>query len=198
MKVRSCFYFILLFICCSFLQSSISFPAFAQIAQAPESASPKDDGQWTMPSKDFANTRYSELDEINAQNVKNLKVAFTVSSGTMSGQESAPIVVGDTLYFVTGFPNILFAISLPDGAIKWRYEPNPDASAQGETCCEAVNRGPIYADGTIYYNTVDDQTVAVDAKTGEKKWQVKIGDFTKGEAMTGSPFVVRDKVFVGN
>src|SRR4051812_40775552 len=65
----------------------------AEIAKAPDAASPKDDGQWTMPSKDFANTRYSELNEINAKNVKDLKVAFAVSTGTMAGQESAPIVV---------------------------------------------------------------------------------------------------------
>ncbi|MDD5460072.1 MAG: hypothetical protein PHG00_00305 [Methylococcales bacterium] len=84
-----------------------------------------------MPSKDFANTRFSELKEINAGNVKDLKVAFTLFTGTMAGQESAPIVVGDTLYFVTPYPNILFAIDLskPGGAIKWRYEPNPEASA---------------------------------------------------------------------
>src|SRR3569623_1609380 len=82
----------------------------AQIAQAPAASSPRDDGQWTMPSKDYANTRYSELSEITPQNARNLKVAFTVSSGTMSGQESAPIVVGDTLYFVTPYPNILFAV----------------------------------------------------------------------------------------
>ena len=173
-------------------------PVMAQIAKAPDAASPRDDGQWTMPSKDFASTRYSELSEINTANAANLKVAFTVSAGTMAGQESAPIVVGDTLYFVTPYPNILFAVDLHDGHIKWRYEPNPDASAQGATCCEAVNRGPIYADGAVFYNTVDDQTVAVDAKTGEKKWQVKLGDFNKGEAMTGAPFIVHDKVLVGN
>lgn len=171
----------------------------AEIAHAPASASPKDDGQWTMPAKDYANTRYSELDEINAKNVKDLKVAFTVSTGVMAGQESAPIVIGETLYFVTPYPNILYAIDLSKkGAIKWSYSPNPDAAAQGETCCEAVNRGPTYADGVIYYNTVDDHTVAVDAKNGKLKWKVKIGDYTKGEAMTGAPFVVKNHVFVGN
>lgn len=178
---------------------SMAFAANAEIAKAPDSASPRDDGQWTTPAKDYANTRFSEQKEINKENVKDLKVAFTVSTGTMSGQESAPIVVGDTLYFVTPYPNILFAIDLANGGkIKWRYEPNPDASAQGATCCEAVNRGPIYADGVIYYNTVDDHTVAVDAKTGKLKWKVLLGDFNKGEAMTSAPFVVRDKVFVGN
>jgi PQQ-dependent dehydrogenase (methanol/ethanol family) len=169
------------------------------LAVAPAAASPKDDGQWTMPSKDFANTRYSELSEITPANAKNLKVAFTVSSGTMIGQESAPIVVGDTLYFVTPYPNILFAVDLKQGGkVKWKYEPKPDAAAQGVTCCEAVNRGPVFANGTLYYNTVDNHTVAVDAKSGKLKWKVKLADFTKGEAMTGSPLVVKDLVYVGN
>jgi PQQ-dependent dehydrogenase (methanol/ethanol family) len=175
-------------------------PAVADIAIAPPAASPPDDGQWTMPTKDFANTRYSELTEINADNVKDLKVAFTVSTGTTTGQESAPIVIGETLYFVTPYPNILFAVDLkePGGRVKWRYDPKPDASAQGVACCEAVNRGPIYSNGTIYYNTIDNQTVAVDAATGALRWQVRLGDFNKGETMTMSPFVVKDKVLVGN
>src|SRR4051812_498827 len=128
----------------------------AEKAIAPAAASPRDDGQWTMPSKDFANTRYSELKEINAGNVDKLKPAFSVVTGTLSGQESAPIVVGSTLYFVTPYPNILFAVDLKKkGEVKWKYDPKADAAAQGTTCCEAVNRGPIYSNGTVYYNTVD-------------------------------------------
>ncbi len=173
-------------------------PALAQIAHPPASASPADDGQWTMPSKDYASTRFSEQKEITTANVAGLKVAFTVSTGTMLGQESAPIVVGDTLYFVTPYPNNLFAVDLHDGKVKWTYKPNPDASAQGAACCEAVNRGPIYDNGSVFYNTIDNQTVAVDAKTGKKKWQVKLDDFNKGSTMTGAPFVVHGKVLVGN
>ena len=182
--------------CCAGL--SFALPADAQIARPPASASPRDDGQWTMPSKDYASTRFSEQAEINTGNVVNLKVAFTVSTGTMLGQESAPIVVGDTLYFVTPYPNNLFAVDLHDGHVKWTYKPNPDASAQGAACCEAVNRGPIYDNGAVFYNTIDNQTVAVDAKTGKKKWQVKLDDFNKGSTMTGAPFVVHGKVLVGN
>src|SRR5690348_9640692 len=66
-------------------------------AVAPAAASPDDDGQWTMPSKDYANTRFSGLTQITKANVARLQVALTFSSGTTSGQESAPIVVGSTL-----------------------------------------------------------------------------------------------------
>jgi PQQ-dependent dehydrogenase (methanol/ethanol family) len=168
--------------------------------QPPASAAPAEDGQWTMPSKDLANTRFSGLTEITKDNVRKLQVAFTFSTGTAAGQESATIVVGNTLYFTTPYPNILYAIDLaqPGGGIKWKYEPKPDPSAQGQTCCQPVNRGPIYSNGTIYFNTVDAHTFAVDAETGALKWKVTVGDFHKGEAITMAPFVVKDKVLVGN
>lgn len=48
----------------------------------PSAAAPPDDGQWLMPAKNYASTRYSELTEIDRSNVKNLQVAFTFSTGT--------------------------------------------------------------------------------------------------------------------
>jgi lanthanide-dependent methanol dehydrogenase len=170
------------------------------IAVAPASASPKDDGQWTTPTKDYANTRYSELAQIDASNVAKLEVAFTFSTGTLLGQESAPLVIGDTLYFVTPYPNVLYAVDLtkPGGALKWKYEPKPEAASQGVACCQPVNRGPAYSDGVIFFNTLDAHTVAVDAQTGALKWKVKVGDFRKGETMTMAPLVVKGKVLVGN
>src|SRR3954464_2505539 len=73
-------------------------PDFARsqpsLPKPPASAAPPDDAQWTMPAKNYASTRYSELTEINVENVKNLQVAFTFSTGVNKGQEAAPLVVG--------------------------------------------------------------------------------------------------------
>src|SRR3954447_4747121 len=103
---------------------------------------PEDDGQWVMPSKTYESTRFSGLDQITIKNVKDLKVAWTFSTGVNRGQEAAPIVVGSTMYVVTPYPNILYALDLNDwGAIRWKYEPKPAASAQGVACCDTVNRG---------------------------------------------------------
>jgi len=84
-----------------------------------------DDGQWVMPAKNYASTRYSGLDQINASNVKNLHVVWTLSTGHDRGHEAAPLVIGDTMYFVTPFPNELIAIDLKDepGTRKWTYRP---------------------------------------------------------------------------
>src|SRR3954451_20081532 len=104
----------------------------------PPSAAPAEDGQWTMPAKNYASTRYSELDEINSGNVKSLQVAFTFSTGVNRGQEASPIVVNNMMYVLTPYPNILYALDLtkPGAPAKWKYEPKPEAAAQGVACCD--------------------------------------------------------------
>jgi PQQ-dependent dehydrogenase (methanol/ethanol family) len=159
-----------------------------------------DNFQWLMPAKDFASTRFSTLDQINTSNAKTLRVAFTFSTGLEHGHEAAPLVVNNTMYIVTPWPNKLYALDLskPGAPMKWVYEPKPTPSAQGVACCDIVNRGASYFDGKIFYNTLDDQTVAVDAKSGQQVWKVRMGDINKGETMTMAPLVVKGKVLVGN
>jgi lanthanide-dependent methanol dehydrogenase len=159
-----------------------------------------DDGQWLMPAKNYASTRFSQLTQINAENVKELKPAFTFSTGINRGHEAAPLVVGGLMYIVTPYPNILYALDLtqPGAPMKWKYEPKPSSSAQGVACCDVVNRGAAYANGKIYFNTLDDHTIAVDAETGKEVWNTQVGDINLGETMTMAPLVVKDKVLVGN
>lgn len=102
----------------------------AQLPTGAISTGEHEDGQWLVAAKNYASTRFSGLDQINASNVGNLKVAWTFSTGVNRGQEAAPLVVGDTMYVVTPYPNILYALDLKKpGATKWKYEPKPDASA---------------------------------------------------------------------
>jgi lanthanide-dependent methanol dehydrogenase len=166
----------------------------------PASAFPPEHGQWTMPARDYASTRFSGLDEITAENAGRLQVAFTFSTGVNRGQEAAPLVVDGTMYVLTPYPNILYALDLtrPGAPMKWRYEPRPEAAAQGVACCDTVNRGPTFARGRIYYNTLDGQVVAVDAATGREAWKTKLGNIQLGETMTMAPLVVRNRVIVGN
>jgi lanthanide-dependent methanol dehydrogenase len=159
-----------------------------------------DDYQWVRPAKDYASTRYSTLDQINTQSVKNLRVAWTFDTGTDRGQEAAPLVVNNTMYVVTPWPNLLYALDLtkPGGPLKWKYDPRPAAAAKGVACCDWVNRGAVFADGKILYNTLDGYAVAVDANKGTQVWKTKLADITKGESITMAPLVVKNKVLVGN
>ena len=158
------------------------------------------DAEWTSPGRDSALTRFSTLQDINTATAKNLQVAFTFSVGVDRGQEAAPIVVGDTLYVVSPFPNTLYALDLtqPGAPLKWRYDPNPDQAAQGVACCDVVNRGAAYSDGKLFFNTLDGYTIAVDAQTGKEVWRTKMGTIQMGETMTMAPLVAKDKVIVGN
>jgi lanthanide-dependent methanol dehydrogenase len=160
--------------------------------------SQEEDGQWTMPGKNHASTRFSRLDQINTGNVAQLRPSWSFSTGLSAGHEAAPLVVGDTMYVVTPYPNVLYALDVRDGGLKWKYEPKPARSAQGVACCDVVNRGAAYANGRIFYNTLDMHTVAVDAGSGKEIWKTKLGEISRGETMTMAPAVAGDKVLVGN
>ncbi len=154
--------------------------------------------QWAIQTGDYANTRYSKLDQINKENVGDLRVAWTFSTGVLRGHEGSPLVIGDVMYVHTPFPNNIFALDLAnDGKILWRYEPQQDPEVIAVMCCDTVYRGVAYADGMILTHQADTTLVALDAKTGEEKWKVKTGDPAVGETNTATVLPVKDKVIVG-
>ncbi len=120
-----------------------------------------------MPSKDYAATRYSGLAQITPATVKSLHPVWTFSTGTLGGHEGQPLVVNNTMYVVTPYPNVLYAFDLTKEGypLKWKYRPPVDPNSIGIACCDVVNRGAVYADGKIIYNLLDGHTVAVDAAT---------------------------------
>lgn len=153
---------------------------------------------WVMPTGDYKNQRYSKLDQINKDNVDDLKVAWMFSTGVLRGHEGGPLVIGDTMYVHTPFPNIVYALDLNrDGAIKWKYEPKQDPDTIPVMCCDTVNRGVAYADGKIILHQADTTVVALNADTGEVEWKAVNGDPKIGETGTSAPMVVKDKVFIG-
>ncbi|MFT0860790.1 lanthanide-dependent methanol dehydrogenase XoxF5 [Ancylobacter sp. G4_0304] len=157
-----------------------------------------DPKQWGIQTGDYANTRYSKLDKINAGNVGKLQVAWGFSTGVLRGHEGGPLVIGDTMYVHTPFPNIVYALDLNnEGRILWKYEPKQDPDVIPVMCCDTVNRGLAYADGTIFLHQADTKLVALDAKTGQEKWSAINGDPKKGETNTATVMPVKDKVIVG-
>ena len=159
----------------------------------------QDDGQWTMPGKDYASRRYSALAQITRANVARLKPVWSFSTGVLGGHEGQPLVVGSTMYVVTPFPNVLYAFDLTREGypLKWKYRPDVNPTAVGVACCDAINRGAVYAAGKIVYNLLDGHTVAVDANTGRELWKTQIADMGQGETTPMAPFIVRDRVLVG-
>ncbi|MEW5929896.1 MAG: PQQ-dependent dehydrogenase, methanol/ethanol family [Gemmatimonadota bacterium] len=180
--------------------STAGLPTELTLARPARAATRPEDGQWTMPLKDYAGTRFSGLDQIDTASVRRLRLAWSFDLRLARGQEATPLVVGSTMYVVTSFPNLLYAFDLarPGPAVKWVYDPKPAPASQGVACCDHVNRGAVYAAGKLIYATLDAHAVAVDAATGREAWRTRIGDYQTGETVTMAPLAVGGRVIFGN
>ncbi len=187
------------------LATSILF-ALSQSANANKDldALSKQNTNWVMQTKDYGSTHFSDMYDINVNNVKNLKVAWSFSTGVLNGHEGGPLVVDGIMYVHTPYPNNIFAIDLkqPD-KILWQYKPKQNPASRAVACCDVVNRGLAYAPGTkdypatIFQNQLDGHVVAINAKTGEMLWKLENSDIAMGSTLTVAPFVAKDKVIVG-
>ena len=158
----------------------------------------KNPSVWAQPAGNYANTRYSELAQINRDNVSDLQVAWTFSTGVLRGHEGGPLVIGDVMYIHAPFPNTVYALDLnDDGRVIWKFEPKQDPNVIPVMCCDTVNRGVAYGDGKIFLHQADTKLVALDAKTGKVAWEVMTDDPAKGATGTSAPVVFKDKVYVG-
>ena len=158
----------------------------------------QDPNNWVMWGRTYDGQRYSPLNQITKENVGDLQVAWTFSTGVLRGHEGGPLVIGDTMWVHTPFPNKVFSINIPDQSINWIYEPKQDAAETVPVmCCDTVYRGLAYADGKIFLQQANTVLVALDANTGERLWSTVNGDPKKGETNTNAPIVVGDKVYTG-
>ncbi|HUN38977.1 MAG TPA: methanol/ethanol family PQQ-dependent dehydrogenase [Acetobacteraceae bacterium] len=169
---------------------NVTGPSAAQEAANPDN--------WAMPSLNDAATRYSPLNQINASNANHLQVAWTFSTGVLRGHEGQPLVIGNTMYLVTPFPNTVYALDLNNNErILWQYTPTQDPDVIPVMCCDTVNRGVAYGDGMIILHQADNTVVALDAKDGKVVWKIPLASYKVGATGTDAPLVVGNKVLVG-
>ena len=113
----------------------------------------------------------------------------------LRGHEGGPLVIGDTMYVHTPFPNNVYALDLnDDGRIIWKYKPKQDPNVIPVMCCDTVNRGVAYADGKIFLQQADTNLVALDAKTGKVIWKVATAIRRRARPNTAAPSSIKDKV----
>jgi glucose dehydrogenase len=157
-------------------------------------------GEWRLPAGDYASSRYSELDQVTPANAKNLHAAWTFSTGVLRGHEGQPLVVDNTMYLVTPYPNVSYALDLTKEGqpLRWKVRPENSQVAVGIACCDVVNRGAAFDNGKIFYNLLDGHTVAIDVASGNLLWRTKMADMSRGETMTMAPIVAKGKVIVGS
>ncbi len=154
--------------------------------------------EWTIYGGDYANTRYSALEDINTRNVSKLKVSWIRSLGTLETQAATPLVVGDTMYVNTALgPRYVYALNAKNGSIKWRYEPELPSDFMSTVCCGMGHRGVAVADGRVFVTRLDAKLVALDAATGKELWAKTVADYKKGHAISSPPLIVKNLVITG-
>jgi alcohol dehydrogenase (cytochrome c) len=147
--------------------------------------------------------RYSPLDQITKENVKQLTPAWIFQCppvGLHAGQstyafEASPLVV-DGIMFVAGGDGSVWALDAVTGNILWQYRTALPFDVS--LCCGNVNRGVAVAEGKVFVTTLAAHVIALDAATGKKVWDTTYGDVRAGESATVAPLVVKDMVIVGS
>jgi alcohol dehydrogenase (cytochrome c) len=163
---------------------------------------------WILHHGNYQGHRFSALKEINADNVKNLKPAFTVGlSGLQSGGryahgnlEATPLVEDGIMYVPDGWGSV-YAIDLTSGkkgTIKWKMDPGTDRAWAGDvTCCGVNNRGVALWKDKVISVSLDGRLFAINKATGEVVWERKIAEPANAEVLTIAPLVIRDIAIVG-
>jgi len=163
-------------------------------------ANASDPNNWGGIGRDFSLTRNSPLAEINKKNVADLTLAWEVKTDATRGHEGQPLVIDNVMYFVSAYPNHVFALDVSQpGAPKqlWKYTPKQDERSVAVACCDTVNRGGSYADGKFVFGSLSGDIIALNAKTGEEVWKYKLANPAVGETVTMAPIIAEGKVIAG-
>ncbi len=154
-------------------------------------------GEWLTHGRNYAETRFSPLKQINAETVKQLGLAWSFDTQTTRGLEATPLVVNGVMY-TTGSWSIVYALDAKTGKQLWQYDPQVPQHFGTRACCDVVNRGVAFYQGKVYVGTLDGRLVALDAQTGKPVWSVVTVDQEQAYTITGAPRVVKGKVIIGN
>ena len=152
---------------------------------------------WVTQAGNYQSWRYSDLKQITHDNVSKLTLAWHFSTGAIGGHEGGPLVIGETMYLHTPYPNQVIAIDVSDQSIRWRYQAQQDQHTASVLCCGKVNRGLAYGEGLILLQQTDTTLVALDADTGKLRWKVVNGDVSIGQTATSAPSIFDHYVITG-
>ncbi len=152
---------------------------------------------WMTHGRDYAEQRYSPLDQIDADNIGRMVRVWSYETGLKRGHEATPIVIDGVMY-ATGSWSVVFALDAKTGEELWRFDPEVPKAVGAKACCDVVNRGVAVYDGKVYFGTLDGRLIALDAKTGKPVWSVVTVDQSKAYTITGAPRVVKGRVIIGN
>lgn len=152
---------------------------------------------WLAHGRTYDEQRYSPLDQITDQNVKNLALEWHYDFDTHRGLEATPVVIDGVMY-VTGSWSRVYALNAVTGKLLWEYDPAVPGEWAVNVCCDVVNRGVAVWQGKVYVGTLDGRLIALDAKSGALIWDVLTIDKKYSYSITGAPRIIKGKVIIGN
>ena len=158
-------------------------------------------GEWLTHGGDYAETRFSTLDQINADNVGELELAWSVEVGSEGGRQEATPLIHDGVMYSTTTWSTVFAVDLRTQELKWIWDPGAVRSREAggaRFCCGAVNRGVALYGDKVYVGIIDGRLAALDAETGRVEWVVKTTPHDPNYSITGAPRIVKGLVVIGN
>jgi quinohemoprotein ethanol dehydrogenase len=152
---------------------------------------------WVTTGRTYAEERFSPLDQVNVESVGRLGIGWYQDLGMGRGQEATPLMVDGMLYTSLTW-SVVRAFDARTGKPLWTFDPEVPRETLVKGCCDAVSRGVAFWNGMIFVATFDGRLIALDAKTGAKRWSVLTVDPKQSYTITGAPRVIRGKVIIGN
>ncbi|WP_291863968.1 PQQ-dependent dehydrogenase, methanol/ethanol family [Bradyrhizobium sp.] len=153
---------------------------------------------WPTTGLDYAETRFSKLNQITTDNVKKLGLVWTYPLESSRGVEATPLVVDGVMY-VTASWSVVHAVDARTGKRIWTFDPGIDKEKGYKGCCDVVNRGVALWKGKVFVGAYDGRLIALDAVTGRKVWEKDtIVSKEHSYTITGAPRVFKGKVVIGN
>jgi PQQ-dependent dehydrogenase (methanol/ethanol family) len=171
-------------------------PQAARVDSARILAADQEPGQWLSYGRTYDEQHYSPLDQINDQNVSELGLAWSIDLPTNQPVESTPLFIDGVLYVASPWSRVR-AVDARTGQVIWEYDPKVPGEWNVNVCCGPDLRGVAAWNGKIIFGTMDGRLIALNAKTGEKIWEIKATPDGWPYAITGAPRVANGKLYIG-
>src|SRR5262245_25985288 len=186
------------------------FIVWVTVAQQPrrvDEAALKDAGKtgedWITYNMNWAEQRYSPLNQINSSNVSGLAPAWSYEIPAAPGpaqnrQEATPLVLNGVLYSIAPW-SVVYAVDARTGKELWHSDPEVNQQVwQSRICCGVVNRGVSLYEGKVIAPVVDGRLRALDAVNGKVLWEVRVSPENMPYTITMAPRVIKGgKVIIG-
>ena len=154
--------------------------------------------EWLAYGRTHSEQRFSPLNDINTENVSNLKVDWYLDLPKDTGLVATPLVIDGLLYFV-GQVNVVRAVNAVTGELVWEFDPESGKKIGARPKAGWFHsRGLSFYKGKLFVATWDGRLIALHGKTGKLIWSTRTFGLDEALYITGAPKAFKDKILIGN